>query len=159
MTVMDVAKPFVALLKEGKHHEAGERFNAEDIVSLEAGGPMAETRGKAAVKAKGEWWVANHEVHGGTVEGPYPNGNQFAVRFNFDVTVKASGQRIQMDEIALYTVQAGKIVVRSGSSTRWGDGARRQGTLSRNIRERGLPRATPYLQLTPSPPPALPSRR
>ena len=110
MTVMDVAKPFVALLKEGKHEEAAARFNAEDVVSLEAGGPRAETRGKAAVKAKGEWWAANHEVHGGSVEGPYPHGDQFAIRFSFDVTVKATGQRHSLDEIGLYTVRGGKIV-------------------------------------------------
>jgi ketosteroid isomerase-like protein len=111
MTIMDVAVPFVALLKENKHDEAAAQFNADDIVSIEAmEGPMQECRGKAAVKAKSDWWVANHDVHGGTVEGPYPNGDQFAVRFTLDVTPKATGQRMQMDEIGLYTVRDGKIV-------------------------------------------------
>ncbi|MBC7975998.1 MAG: nuclear transport factor 2 family protein, partial [Myxococcales bacterium] len=41
---------------------------------------------------------------------PYPNGDRFAVRFNYDVTHKPSSKRIQMDEVALYTVKDGKIV-------------------------------------------------
>ena len=44
--------------------------------------------------------------------GPFvgPRKDQFAVRFAFDVTNKPSGQRMQMTEVALYTVnRAGKI--------------------------------------------------
>ena len=43
------------------------------------------------------------------VEGPYLNGDQFAVRMKMDLTVKESGERITMDEIGLYTVKDGKI--------------------------------------------------
>ena len=38
------------------------------------------------------------------------NGDQFAVRFHFDVTVKETGERRVMDEVGLYTVRNGKIV-------------------------------------------------
>lgn len=56
MTTDQIAKDFVALLKEGKHHEAANRFNADDIVSYEnMPGPMAVCRGKEAVRQKGEW--------------------------------------------------------------------------------------------------------
>ena len=72
-------------------------------------GPMAVCRGKEAVKQKGEWWQANHEVHGGSVQGPYVNGDQFALRFTFDITPKSTGQRVTMDEVGLYTVKNGKI--------------------------------------------------
>jgi predicted ester cyclase len=40
------------------------------------------------------------------------HGDQFAVRFTMDVTPKTgdtAGQRMQMTEIGLYTVQGGKI--------------------------------------------------
>ncbi len=60
---------------------------------------MAVCRGKEAVKAKGDWWQANHEVHGATVEGPYVNGDQFVVRFTMEVTPKATGERVTMDEV------------------------------------------------------------
>ena len=70
---------------------------------------MREVRGRAAVHAKGEWWVANHDVHSFETSGPYVNGDQFALRFKIDVTPKATGQRTQMDEVGLYTVRDGRI--------------------------------------------------
>ncbi|HET6972237.1 MAG TPA: nuclear transport factor 2 family protein, partial [Phenylobacterium sp.] len=51
---------------------------------------------------------ANHEIHGVQVQGPYVHGDQFLVRFSMDVTPKG-GQRMQMDEMGLYTVRNGKI--------------------------------------------------
>lgn len=111
MTIQDLATDFVALLKEGRDADAAAKYNAADIASFEAmDGPMAEVLGKEAVARKGEWWVANHEVHSASVEGPYVNGDQFAVRLAYDVTVKETGQRMQMDEVGLYTVKDGKIV-------------------------------------------------
>lgn len=110
MTTLDVAKDFTALLKKGEDEAAAAKYNADTIVSYEAmDGPMAVARGKEAIKQKGEWWRANHEVHGGSVEGPYVNGDQFVVRFKFDVTPKG-GQRMNMDEVGIYTVENGKIV-------------------------------------------------
>lgn len=110
MTTAELAHAFTALLKADKHDEAAEKFNAPDIVSIEAmDGPTRQVQGAAAVKAKSEWWYANHEVHGVTVEGPWPNGDQFILRFHVDVTPKATGQRLAMDEMGLYTVRNGKI--------------------------------------------------
>ena len=43
------------------------------------------------------------------VEGPYVNGDDFTVRFVMDVTDKDSGQRMTMDEVALYRLKGGKI--------------------------------------------------
>ena len=94
MTTLELARDFTSMLKRHDHDGASAKYHADDIVSHEAmEGPMAVSRGKAAVKAKGEWWQANHEVHGGTVEGPYVNGDQFVVRFTLDITAKESGQR------------------------------------------------------------------
>jgi hypothetical protein len=111
MTTHEVAKEFADLCKAGHHEAAAERFNAEGIVSLEAfDGPMARVEGRAAVQAKGEWWLGAHEVHEITTEGPWVNGTQFALRFGIDVTEKASGKRTRMNEIGLYTVADGKVV-------------------------------------------------
>ncbi|ESY73252.1 MULTISPECIES: nuclear transport factor 2 family protein [unclassified Mesorhizobium] len=110
MTIAEIAKDFTELLKQGEHEAAAEKYNADDIVSLEAmEGPMAIARGKEALRQKGQWWQENNEVHGGSVEGPYVNGDQFAVRFKFDITPKATGERVTMDEVGLYTVKNGKI--------------------------------------------------
>ena len=110
MTIAELAKDFTELLKKGDDEGAAERYNADDIVSYEAmEGPMAVCRGREAVKQKGDWWRENHEMHGVSVEGPFVNGDQFAVRFKLDVTPKATGERITMDEVGLYTVKGGKI--------------------------------------------------
>ena len=110
MTIAEIAKDFTELLQQGDHEGAAEKYNADDIVSYEAmEGPMAVAHGKEALKQKGQWWQENHEVHGGSVEGPYVNGDQFAVRFKFDITPKATGERVTMDEVGLYTVKDGKI--------------------------------------------------
>jgi ketosteroid isomerase-like protein len=110
MSTAEIAHQFTAALKAGKFEEA-ERFWSDDVVSYEAQeGPMREVRGREAVHGKGEWWTANHDVHSFEAEGPYVNGDLFALRFKIDVTPKATGQRTKMDEIGLYTVKDGKIV-------------------------------------------------
>ena len=111
MTTREIAEAFATLCREGRHQEASDRFWSDEVVSLEAmDGPFAELVGRAAVQSKSDWWYANHEVHGGTVEGPFVHGNQFALRFSMDITVKESGQRMQMTEIGLYTVAGDKVV-------------------------------------------------
>jgi hypothetical protein len=110
MTTQEIAEEFAALCKAGKFEEAGERFWADDVVSVEPmAGEMAVLKGKAAVKGKGDWWYANHDIHSAETHGPYVNGEQFALRFSLDVTQKANGQRMQMEEVGLYTLRDGKV--------------------------------------------------
>ncbi len=71
---------------------------------------MAVTDGIDAVRGKNEWWSGAHEIHGVEVAGPWVNGDQFTVRFTMDVTVKDTATRMTMDEIALYTIDDGKII-------------------------------------------------
>lgn len=104
-----LAKDFVALLKQGKHDEAGNMYNADTIVSYESmDSPMAVCRGKDAVRKKGEWWVANHEVH---EDRRRPLFQRRSIRREFLCrTVKESGERRKMNEFGLYPVENGKIV-------------------------------------------------
>ena len=109
-TVQEIANDLVAMCKRGEFDASGEKYWADDVVSLEPmPGDMARIQGKAGVRGKGEWWYANHEIHGVEVEGPYVHGDQFVVRFKMDLTPKG-GERIQMDEVGLYTIKDGKIV-------------------------------------------------
>jgi len=113
MTTQEVAAELVKLCSEGKFAEATEALYSPDIVSMEAGAPPGQSReskGIAAVRAKGEWWVANHEVHSSKVEGPLVAGSHFAVTFKLDVTFKPDKRRFQMEEIAVYKVANGKII-------------------------------------------------
>ena len=112
----EVGKKLVDLCRQGKHLDAITTLYAPNIVSVEAmSSPQMPARmeGLPAIKGKAEWWEANHEVHGGTVEGPFPHGDRVIVRFTYDVTAKSgpmAGKRMKLDEAALYTVKDGKIV-------------------------------------------------
>jgi hypothetical protein len=109
MNTQDIANDLVALCKAGDFSTPGEKYWAEEVRSIEPMGENPVSQGKAAARAKGEWWTNTHEVHGVAVEGPFVNGDQFVVRFNMDVTNKENGQRMKMDEMAVYTVKDGKI--------------------------------------------------
>src|SRR5579884_1292629 len=113
MTTQEVANKLVKLCSEGKFQEATETLYSNDIVSVEAGAPPGQSReskGIEAVKAKGDWWVANHEVHSANVEGPLVAGSHFAVTFKLDVTFKPQSKRFTMEEVAVYKVANDKIV-------------------------------------------------
>ena len=113
MTTLEVGKKLVELCKKGQNHAAMDALYSPDIVSVEAASMPnmpAETRGIAGVAAKGKWWADNHEIHSATTDGPYPNGNRFIVRFQYDITNKPANRRMTMDEMALFTVENGKIV-------------------------------------------------
>lgn len=112
MNTQEIAKQLVAACKSGNSEDALALY-APDAVSVEAGAPpgrQRETVGIAGIRAKGEWWVDNHQVHSMQVAGPWPHDDRFIVGFKIDVTMKATKHRFTMEEMALYTVKDGKIV-------------------------------------------------
>ncbi len=113
MTTQEIANKLVGFCSAGSFQDAVQTLYSPEIVSVEAMAPPGqsrETQGLDAVKAKNEWWVANHEVHSAKVEGPLVAGDHFAVTFRLDITFKPESKRFQMEEIGLYTVSNGKIV-------------------------------------------------
>jgi ketosteroid isomerase-like protein len=113
MMTSEIAKKYFDLCKNRQNHVAIETLFSPDAVSIEAAalpGTPLEVRGAKAVAEKSKQWRANHEVHGAKMEGPWPHGNRFVVRFTYDVTNKPSGRRMQLDEVGLFTVDNGKIV-------------------------------------------------
>jgi ketosteroid isomerase-like protein len=113
MTTQEVANTLVKLCSEGKIEEAMKALYAPDIVSVEASVPPGQSReakGLAAVQAKSEFWIANHDIHSFKVEGPLVAGSHFAVVFKLDITFKPQSKRFQMEEVAVYKVADGKIV-------------------------------------------------
>ena len=107
METKEIANGLVALCREGKFDEAMVTYYAEDIVSVEYDGETAN--GLAACQAKGEAWGTANEIHSVTVSEPFIGQNQFAVQFGLDITDRATGQRMMAQEIAVYTVESGKI--------------------------------------------------
>ena len=112
MQANDVAKKLVELCRHGKNLEAISSLYAKDIVSVEAHETptMAKKmQGVEAVIEKNKWWFENHIIHSASVDGPYVNGDKFAVYFKYDVTMKSDSKRIKMDEVGVYTVADGKV--------------------------------------------------
>lgn len=112
MTTAAVAARFVELCSQFKNFDAMKELYADNIVSVEASpGPNGsqETPGKAAVIAKSVAWAGLNEIHGASCTGPYILDNRFAVNFVFEITPKSTGKRISVAEIAVYTVEDGKI--------------------------------------------------
>jgi ketosteroid isomerase-like protein len=113
MSTMSIAKKYVELNKAHKNQEILETLFSKDCVSVEAGAPpggSAEAHGIKAIAEKGKQWMEAHEVHAHAVDGPWPNGDRFIVRFSYEVTNKPSGKRFKMEEAALFTVANDKIV-------------------------------------------------
>jgi hypothetical protein len=111
-----LASGLVEMCRERKFVDAVDRFYAPNVVSVESVdfGLGKEQRGFDAVRGKNVWWVAHNQVHAVDVAGPYLGvdraANQFAVYFRFDATGKDTGLRRTIEEMALYTVENGKIV-------------------------------------------------
>ncbi len=113
MTPSEIANELVAGCREGRTRENLDKLYAADAVSVEAAdfGQGRETKGLAGIHGKHDWWENSQIVHSSSVEGPFPHGDdRFAVIFDMDTEDKSSGKRGAMREVAIYTVQGGKIV-------------------------------------------------
>jgi len=111
MTIIEIANRLVELNKSHSYEQVFKELYAANLVSAEPSDTEdTAAKGFAGVAAKGEWWNSTHETHGVKITGPWPHGNRFIVGFEMDVTNKESGQRFSMSEMALYTVEDGKIV-------------------------------------------------
>lgn len=112
MNTEEVALKLVEMCRKGEWMEAVNSLYAEDVVSVEpeAMGEMpAQMRGLEAVRGKTQWFMEAHEVHDAKVGDPFVARDTFVVRFDIDVTVKASKERMKMAEVAIYTVKDGKV--------------------------------------------------
>ena len=114
-TAMEIGKRLVALCRDGKGVDAVDELYDEKVVSIEGQGDgeiPARMEGLQAIRGKNTWWYESHEIHASTAVGPYcgHREDQFAVVFEMDVTLKATGDRSKLEEVALYTVTNGKIV-------------------------------------------------
>lgn len=113
LTTQQVAAKFNELAQQEKWFEIQEEFFADHVKSIDpVGSPyMGYAEGRVAVRKKGEDFVKKIEaVHHAFTTAPIVTGNHFAVGREIDITVQGFG-RIQMNEIMLYEVNAGQIVL------------------------------------------------
>jgi len=108
-----VAEELAELCRAGRNLDAVNKLYSPNIVSIEpVGSPEmpAEMRGIDAIRKKNEWWYETNDIHSVQANGPFiGHGDQFAMHYTWDVTAKQTGTRIKISEMALYTVQDGKI--------------------------------------------------
>ncbi|MEM9144622.1 MAG: nuclear transport factor 2 family protein [Pseudomonadota bacterium] len=114
-SLQEIADALVAHCRNNTERDGLDTLYAPDAVSVEAmampGTDSREVQGIAGIKGKHDWWDSAFEVHDAKVDGPYPHGDdRFGVIFEIDCTERASGNRSQMKEMAIYHVADGKIV-------------------------------------------------
>lgn len=112
-TVQEIAARFNQLAQQEKWFEIQDELFADNVRSIEP--PTAKhlqyAEGKAAVRKKAEDWVKRIErVHSSHTTAPVVGGNYFAVGRGLDTTVQGLG-RMKMDEVMVYEVKDGKIVL------------------------------------------------
>lgn len=113
LTTHQVAARFNELAQQEKWFEIQDELFAENVRSIEPSNSpyLKDAEGKATVREKGENWVkritAAHKL--ATTE-PVIAGNHFAIGRDFDIEVNRLG-RVHINEIILYEVKEGKIVL------------------------------------------------
>ncbi len=112
---LETAEKLVAYCRENNTESCLNELYHPDAVSIESiameGADSVETKGLDAIKGKHDWWYSSFETHSSSLDGPFLHGDdRFGVIFEFDVSHKESGERTAMKEIAIYTVEDGKIV-------------------------------------------------
>jgi ketosteroid isomerase-like protein len=115
MNTQQVANRLVELCRRGEFLKAQEELYAQDAVSLEPegapSGALGSARGLDAIREKGKAFDATHEtIHGITVSEPLVAGEYFSIVMGLDATWKQGG-RYAMEEICVYRVRNGKIVL------------------------------------------------
>ena len=113
MTTQEVAARFDELAQQEKWFEIQDELFADNVKSIDPpNSPYFKyAEGKAAVRKKGEDFVKRIEaVHRMYTTDPVVGGNHFAVGREMDINVQGLG-RIQINEIMLYEVKGGQIVL------------------------------------------------
>jgi ketosteroid isomerase-like protein len=106
---------FVQAMRDRRGIAQVDEIYAENAESVEAvvppGRDVRIAKGRGAIKAKREDWLATHDIHKLEADGPYIHPpNRFGVRFEVEVTQKATGRQMTLREVAVYSVEEGKIV-------------------------------------------------
>ena len=112
--LLELGQRFVDAMRERHGIAHVDEIYADNAESVEAvvppGRDVRITRGREAIKAKREDWIAMHELNKLEADGPYIHPpHRFGVRFVAEVTQKETGEKMTLREIAIYSVEDGKI--------------------------------------------------
>lgn len=108
-SIHEIASQFTAMMRAGQFVAAGNRFWADDVVSMEPtdfeGGKRTTVFGVEAARIKCTASFGTAVVDEIGIDGPFITGNQFALFLDLVTVDPASGARRPFTEIALYTVR------------------------------------------------------
>jgi len=112
MSTQEIANKLVAFCKEGKYEECYEQLYSPNCLSIEpAGAAMELCEGMEQIAAKGIAWTEQmKDFHGSSVGEAIVSGRFFSVPMMIDYTTKDDVRR-KMEEICVYEVQDGKIIL------------------------------------------------
>ena len=112
MTTQEVANRFYELAQQGAYNTIQTELYSNDAKSIEpAGGPFINVQGLDAIIEKGRQFNEMvDEMHDGYSTAPVVAGNFFTCTMGMDITLKGQ-PRMKMDEVAVYEVKDGKIVL------------------------------------------------
>ena len=112
MTTQQVADRFYELSQQNGYEHIQTELYSKDAKSIEpANGPFVNAQGLDAIIEKGkQFHDMLEEMHDGYTSAPVVAGNFFTCTMGMDVTFKGQ-PRMKMDEVAVYEVKDGKIVL------------------------------------------------
>ena len=113
MTTKEVAKEFYTLAQQGNWEKIQNELYSKEAKSIEPphSQGLKTAVGMEQIKEKGKQWQEMvEETHSGFCNEPQDTGNYFTCVMGFDATFKKQG-RMSQEEIALYEVKDGKIVL------------------------------------------------
>ena len=113
MTTQEVAEKLVALCRAGKYEEAYNELYSPDIKSVEPEGSTWPTvQGMAEIAKKGGiWGNMVEEVLESEISDPIVAENFFSITMKSKVKAKGAPEPMRMDEVCVYGVEDGKIVL------------------------------------------------
>ena len=111
MTTNEIANRLVELCRTGQNEQAYKELFSADAEAIEpAHSEAPPAKGLDALLQKSAYFSSMIEtMHGASCSDPVVAGNHFSVSMGIDYTGK-DGNRVTMDEIAVYEVKDGKIV-------------------------------------------------
>ena len=112
--LVNLGKTFVEAMQARRGIAQVDDIYAENAQSIEAvvppGRDVRIAKGREAIKAKRQDWAAAHDIHKLEADGPYVHPpNRFSVLYEAEVKRRATGDMLHLREIAIYTIERGKI--------------------------------------------------
>lgn len=113
MTTQEIAERLITLCREGKYEQVYQELFDEAIESKEPrkdGWETAKGLDALAEKAK-KWYDMVEEFDGGEISDPIVAGDHFSCSMKSRVKFKGAPDFVEMDEICVYEVKDGKVIL------------------------------------------------